>query len=226
MSRQYQEDIANEKVKRLLEILVDTSVSADTYGEIMYQLGLAFGPLIRKRVKEKSAVTLACTVEDADHLARGIIDYLEHHKSKVFLNVFWNKRFKPAGISVAPIVKQYHDKESIKTSTIIIIKSIISSSCVVRTNLTRLIEEYVPEQILVVAPVLMKGSLQKLESEFDAAISRKFEYLYFAEDDVRKDGIIIPGIGGDIYQRLGFTDQEDKNRYIPRIVKLRRKKIG
>jgi hypothetical protein len=226
MSRRY-EHITSEGVKQLLGQLIEPTLDAAHYADTMYKLGFAFGPILMKRFKETAAVTLACTVEDADFLAKGIIDYLEQHNSQVFLNVFWNKRFKPGGISVAPIVKQYQDRESKSTDSLIIIKSIISSSCVVRTNLTRLIEAFVPRQILVVAPVLMRGSLEKLASEFDRQISQKFEYIYFAEDDQKtKDGIIIPGIGGDIYKRLGFLNQDAKNRYIPAIVKERRQRAS
>jgi hypothetical protein len=120
----------------------------------MYNLGYAFGPLIEQQLKYPTTVTLACTVEDADHLAAGMIDYLEQKDNKIYLNVFWNKRFKPGGISAAPIVKQYRDKGSAPTHSLVMLKSIISSSCVVRTNLTRLIEQFLPDQIFVVAPVL------------------------------------------------------------------------
>lgn len=227
MNREYQEHIVTDEIKRLLEQLIDLSLPPKQYAMVMYELGYAFGPLIEQRLKKPTSLTIACTVEDADHLAAGMVNYLEKNDNKVYLNVFWNKRFNPGGISVAPIVKQYQDKGSTYTNTLVILKSIISSSCVVRTNLTRLFEEFVPDQILVVAPVLWKGSLQNLESEFSPSISRKFEYLYFAEDETRtKDGIILPGIGGDIYQRLGFAGQDDKNRFIPNIVKDRRYRIG
>jgi hypothetical protein len=36
---------------------------------------------------------------------------------------------------------------------------------------------------------------------------------------------VIPGIGGMVYDRLGFQGQEEKKRYIPEIVKSRRSKL-
>ena len=39
-------------------------------------------------------------------------------------------------------------------------------------------------------------------------------------------GIIIPGIGGEVYARLGFGTQDDKNRYTPELVKQRRNEIS
>lgn len=225
MARRYTK-LTNLKAKELLERLLDVDLSPTEYGAVMYNLGHTLGPILAEKVEAFSELTLACTVEDADHLAKGMIDFLESHNNRVYLNVFWNVRFKAGGISVAPIAKQYKDRDTKHTKTLVVIKSIISSSCVVRTNLTRLIEEFMPDEILVVAPVLLKGSIGSLESEFAKSISERFSYLFFAEDDVRTDdGIIIPGIGGDIYQKLGFDGQSQKNRFIPQIVKERRTKI-
>ena len=76
---------------------------------------------------------------------------------------------------------------------------------------------------MVVAPVLYHTAQSSLNSSFPENISNKFEYLYFASDDVRtEEGVVIPGIGGSVYERLGFGGQDDKNRYIPQIVKDRR----
>ncbi|MGQ7846600.1 hypothetical protein ACUNV4_19110 [Granulosicoccus sp. 3-233] len=43
--------------------------------------------------------------------------------------------------------------------------------------------------------------------------------------DKSDTGEVIPGIGGNVYQRLGFGDQESKNRYTPDFVKERRAAI-
>jgi protein-tyrosine-phosphatase len=50
--------------------------------------------------------------------------------------------------------------------------------------------------------------------------------VYLAEDDVKTpEGIIVPGIGGEVYARLGFGSQDDKNRFTPDLVKQRRREI-
>jgi len=226
MARKLEQTIVNHFIEELLEKLIDSSTDSHHYADTMYQLGVEFGHIILNEIKQASTITLACTVEDADYLAKGILDVLERQNNKVFLAVFWNKRFKAGdeySISVAPIIKEYHESGFNKTNILIILKSIIANSCVVRTNLTRLIEESSPEEILVVAPVLLKGAKENLEREFDQSISKRFRYLYFAEDDEKtKEGIVLPGIGGDVYKRLGFTGQEAKNRFTPSIVKERR----
>jgi hypothetical protein len=220
---------ADDHVAGLLNKLIDTQTNSGDYGKAMYELGLEFGRLIIENSSPlEDCISVATTVEDADYLTKGIIDFLENHGKKVALTVFWNKRFIPNKenqIPVAPIFKEFHEEGYQNASTMVIVKSIISSSCVVRTNLTRLIEDWEPERILIVAPVLLDGSKAKLESEFDEKTAKKFRYLYFREDNLKNDdGTVIPGIGGDVYKRLGFESQYKKNSFTPEIVRTRRYK--
>lgn len=227
MARRFNDLTQPDRFMPFLDKLADRGTDSAGYGEAMYELGRIFGEVILSRINNSSEkVSLATTVEDADYLGKGIIETLESNGRKTWLTVFWNKRFKPNkdnNISIAPIIKEFHEKGYEQTSVLIIVKSVISNSCVVRTNLTRFIEEVKPSQIFVVAPVLFKNATNNLKSEFDPEISDLFQYLYFAEDDERTDdGIVVPGIGGDIYQRLGWGNQEAKNRSTPQIVKARR----
>jgi hypothetical protein len=231
MPRTFKDKYVTQDIVTLLDKLIDKTVGGQEYANTMYELGKKFGSLIHGRLDTGiTKVAVASTVEDADFLSKGIVDVLEENGRKVLLTVFWNKRFKPNeenGISVAPIIKEFHEEGYRDAHTLIITKSIISSSCVVKTNLTRLIEQSNPDQILVVAPVLLKGARKSLESEFDQNISEKFEYYYFAEDDKKTpDGLVDPGIGGDVYKRLGFEGQDEKNKFIPSIVKERRYKYA
>ncbi|WP_206669297.1 hypothetical protein [Microcystis aeruginosa] len=83
-----------------------------------------------------------------------------------------------------------------------------------------------PNKILIVAPVMYINAEEKLKIEFKPKISNKFEFIYFAKDDQRtSDGEVIPGIGGSVYERLGFQGQDDKNTYIPELVRSRRARL-
>ena len=123
----------------LLNKLIDKKVKSDEYARTMFELGRQFGHIILDRVNSSDTkITLACTVEDADNIGKGIMTVLEENKKEIFLTVFWNKRLtsnKDNGISVAPIIREFHEEGYTNSPILIIIKSIISSSCVVRTNL-------------------------------------------------------------------------------------------
>jgi hypothetical protein len=52
---------------------------------------------------------------------------------------------------------------------------------------------------------------EKLRNAFEKSIYDKFQFFYFAKDDQRTaKGEVIPGIGGSVYDRLGFQGQDDK----------------
>lgn len=229
MARNIQNKWANSEIEELLNLLVREDTQPEEYRYAMYQLGNQLGDILLKQFGVGSQkVCIACTVEDADYLAKGIVDRIEKSNKDLFLTVFWNKRFKPNkenNISVAPILREFHDPGYTSADVLIVLKSIIANACVVKTNLTRLIEQSSPANIYIVAPVLLKGAQQKLSIEFTPEISNKFEYLYFAEDNEKtSEGMVVPGVGGDVYKRLGFKGEEAKNHFTPTLVKERRQR--
>jgi hypothetical protein len=232
MTRQTSNFVYNDRtILTYLENLANKSIEPERYREVMEQLGNKLGQIILNRVIDSSphSLYLASTVEDADFLAKGIILQLENHFSNIGYACFWNKRFSPFGISdlkVAPILKKYQEPSPSNIDYLIIVKSIISGACVVKTNLVNLIQKINPNKILIVAPVMYINAEEKLKIEFEPKISNKFEFIYFAKDDQRtSDGEVIPGIGGSVYERLGFQGQDDKNTYIPELVRSRRARL-
>ena len=75
-----------------------------------------------------------------------------------------------------------------------------------------------PQAIHVVAPVMHVDSNKKLEKQFPFSISKLFKYVFLAKDSKLEDNNVILGIGGSVYEKLGFTDQYHKNKIIPSIV--------
>ena len=216
--------------QQLLATLANKQVSPAEYRQAMTSLGESFGDIfLRKIPRNQPSIYLASTVEDADYLAKGVLSRLETRYQAISFACFWNQRFSPFDIpdlQVAPILKKYQEPTQSKVNYLIIVKSIISGACVVKTNLANLIQKIEPEQIYVVAPVIYKDAEEKLKAEFEENIYQKFQFFYFARDDERDhSGEVIPGIGGMVYKRLGFDGQADKNKYVPKIVKARRKKM-
>jgi hypothetical protein len=229
MTREYSFSV-NIHIRRSLDVLADRNTAVEDYRAAMLALGQELGNNIVGKIYSPDAkIYLACTAEDADFLAVGIVGSLEAQGLSPKLACFWNQRTTPFGVSdiqVAPIIKKYREPFDSQTDILIVVKSIISGACVVKTNLRNLIQDITPQSIIIAAPVIYAGAEEKLKNEFDRSVYEKFDFLYFAKDDERKDdGEVVPGVGGMVYDRLGFDGQNDKNRYMPKIVEERMEKL-
>ena len=210
-------------VKKSLELLADKNTGVEDYRQAFNNLGRELGILLASKSADVNAeeVMLVCASEDADWLARGVEKGLG--KGKIPVSVFWSARsvvYNDNGqkLEISPIVKSYEEPIQ-KCRLLVVVKSIISSSCVVKTQLTRLIGKIHPERIAIMAPVMYKEGLPNLMKEFPQVTCDKFEFLTFAVDEDRTtDGEVIPGIGGMVYPRLGLGDIKTKNTYIPQMV--------
>jgi hypothetical protein len=216
--------------RRLVEDLPRLKGNTLGYREKMRLLGthLADGIIHELGYQKINDICVICTVEDADFLARGVIEELEKSElgSKIHMICLWNERIKKDGVSISPVLKTYEEDFERDGSVFIIVKSIISGACVVRTNLTRAISTANPQRVFVASPVMLKGAETRLSCEFPDEVAKKFEFVHFATDtDKSPDGEeVIPGIGGSVYELLGLGDSSSKNRYMPEIVRERRRK--
>lgn len=224
---------ATAQAKSLLDqLLACHEDDFKTYQDVMRQLGHELGKTLLEQLKGKESqeILLACTVEDADFLAKGLLSELENSEFLVRLACFWNeKTFSPHGyedFEMAPIIKAYEEPLSGEKSTLVIVKSIISGACVVATNITHLISERDPDDIFVCAPVMLAGAETRLHKHFDRKVVSKFRYLTFRVDAEKDGEIIKPGIGGNVYARYGFTDEKRKNHILPKLVAERRELIA
>ncbi|SFD14980.1 hypothetical protein SAMN05518672_101747 [Chitinophaga sp. CF118] len=211
-------------VQDLLNKLADFNTTPVDYAQSFYHLGEILSDIIKKKFDiSNSKITIACSSEDADWLSKGILDHTQNAHTS--LAVFWNLRVNPfdkKDITIAPIIKSYIEPTD-RIDYLIICKSIISTSCVIRTNLTYLIEKTQPKKIIIASPVLFADAISNLSKEFSSDISSRFEFLYFATDNqLNEADEVVPGIGGSVYKRLGLEDQFKKNKYIPDIVRKRR----
>lgn len=214
--------------RQSLSILAAEQTPPDMYRSALYSLGRSLGGSLLAELGNvlPNRICVVCSVEDADSLAAGIISRLEDEglEERVRVVCFWNDRLELDGISLAPILKEYREPCNVDDAALVVVKSIISSACVVRTNLSNLIANANPRRIFVVAPVMFKGVDQSLRHDFDPSISERFEYIALAIDDEKRDGKwIAPGVGGDIHTPLGYGGAEKKNAHVPALVKARRR---
>ena len=198
-------------------------VTPSEYQHEMLTLGQYLAEKLSNRLKDEETYCVASTAEDADFLAKGVIDGLLASVADVKLACFWNHHTTPVkgGESTAPIVRKFFEKGATDCQNLIIVKSVISGACVVKTNLTDLIQKMNPNRIFVVSPVMHVDAKMKLSREFPPEISNKFDFEYFATD-AERDALtneVKPGIGGDVYILLGLSSQEHKNSFLPELVK-------
>lgn len=189
------------------------------YQETMTAIGHYLGDEVERQIPPTAKCLVASTAEDADFLSRGVIDALAgKHSTKAA--VFWNNHYSIPNGSVAPVVHKYLQPGFEEANVLIVVKSVISGSCVVRTNILELIERLDTEAIYIASPVMHKNSEESLRKEFPDDISKKFKFIYFATDSEKDlNGEVKPGIGGQIYQLLGMKDQPAKTSFMPELVK-------
>jgi hypothetical protein len=219
--------VKSEAVRKQLDLLVRPSTPPDIYQSVMRELGMALGKRIDALAGHKRRCLVVCTPEDADFLAVGLLKALSSSVKELGFACFWHHRSRPdvpkdtdLDLDVAPIVKRYEEPTAKSLDFIVIVKSIISSGCVVKHNLLDLIDRKEPAEIFVAAPVIYRGADKALKCDFPVGVSKRFRFVYFAEDDTRdRDGIVSPGIGGNVYRRLGLSEREQT---VPSIVKERR----
>lgn len=210
-------------IKASLEALADKSTSIEEYRKAFRMLGEELGKVLAFKYKTTPAAKtmLVCTSEDADWLATGVESGFNRGELKK--SVYWSSReviqtnSDGSTVEIAPIEKAYEEAID-DCQLLVIVKSIISTSCVVKTQLTRLIGKINPKQIAILAPVMYKDAIPNLMREFPEEIKHKFHFITFAIDTERIGSEVVPGIGGMVYPRLGLVDINIKNQYIPEMV--------
>jgi len=214
----------NEAVIRAsLEALADKTTDVEEYRKAFHMLGEELGKVLAHEYKAIPAehTMLVCASEDADWLATGVESGFGRGELKK--SVYWSSREvvhineDGSKVEISPIEKAYEEPID-DCQLLVIVKSIISTSCVVKTQLTRLIGKISPKQIVILAPVMYKDGIPNLKREFPEEISSRFKFVTFAIDDERVGSEVVPGIGGMVYPRLGLVDMETKNHYIPEMV--------
>ncbi|HEX8900639.1 hypothetical protein [Vitreimonas sp.] len=211
-------------VSKALDTLGDISASPDQYRNAMRTLGgIMADAFASMEPVSAHTVCLVMTVEDADFLGSGVIERLEKAGADLRITCLWNERInqKP-WLDIAPIVQEYREPVPRDVDYLIVLKSIISGACVVKTNLQHMLEEITPKEIHVMAPVMLKGAEERLGKEFPPHIAQHFHYWALAVDAQKDEhGNVFPGIGGEVYTRLGLGGAQQKNAILPDVVARR-----
>ncbi len=177
---------ADRSAIEALDNLLRFTSAPSKYRETMTNIGHYLGEILDDQIPASSKCLVASTEEDADFLSKGMIEAIDRHHN-TFVAVFWNNHYSIPGGSVAPIVHKFLQPGFETADSLVVVKSVISGSCVVRTNILALIERLSIKKIYVVAPVMYEKAEQNLRSEFPDEISALFEFVYLAQDSVRDE---------------------------------------
>lgn len=222
--------VAGTEDRRLLAVLADKGALVEEYRAAMYELGVHLGEAVCREITYPDPKVLVVgTVEDADFLARGVLEVFLEKFNNVGFACFWNDRVEPFGLDSfqsTPIIRRYEEPVPDHIDVLVLVKSIISGACVVKTNLMDVVDRKMPQEIAVLAPVMHIDAEKKLRKDFPGGIADKFKFFALAIDDQKlSTGEVVPGIGGEVYTRLGFDGRNGKNAITPEIVKRRRAEI-
>ena len=207
---------ASPLVKKQLDALLGPRLPPE-YATAMIALGESLGELVATHLQSPTRpFALVCTPEDADSLVEGMLKTLPREKAR--LVCYWTDRRVHSEGDVATVIQSYVDPRlGSRVDTVVVAKTIISSGCIVRTNLETFLADVAPRKVLIAAPVMVEDAESALGSQFQASIFSKFEFLTFAHDPVPEDrGAVKPGIGGKVEERLGFAKRSA--RFSPRLV--------
>ena len=221
----------DDSARALLDSLLVAAreFNSNAYRAAMFEIGLRLAAAIAPKFLTRAPVTICviCTVEDADYLAKGVLQGMETlAKHNVSMMCLWNERVKAESVDTAPVTRSYVEPFDKSNCAFIVVKSIISGACVVRTNLMRALTDTEPQDIFVAAPVMHQDAAEKLSREFPESVTKRFHYVNFATDSEKSSSgeEVIPGIGGSVYELLNLGDSKSKNKYVPNIVRSRRLK--
>ena len=142
--------------------------------ESLFKIGKRIGEDLSKKLDSSKSYCVASTAEDADFLTKGVIDGL---KRSVYFVCFWNDRLSVNGNSAAPIYNKYLEEGYENSESLIVVSSEISDPCVVKTNITALLESIKPAEIIILAPFADKDFKANLEKEFPLKVSYLFSYV-------------------------------------------------
>lgn len=188
------------------------------YAATMKKLGAELGTIVRDvHGPFVEPVALVITPEDADALATGLISKVPARHLK--LVCYWTKRHSFPHGDFATVTQRFIDPTLKSAPTAIILKSIISTGCVVRAHIETLLTKVQPERIIIAAPVMFKGADRELKKSFPKQISDRFEFVTLATDSKKDGDVVRPGIGGMVYERLGLKDRPP--RALPKLIEAR-----
>jgi hypothetical protein len=221
------EDWVPSKGRALLAELLQAVGQPPKYRTTMVELGRTLADRVLESLEPKARIAVVCTAEDADFLTRGFLEVATQRlggPGRVALVCFWNDRQRlQGGFDIAPILRRYVEPLDAPLDALVVLKSIVSDGCTVKTNMQEVLATVRPARVIVASPVILKGAADRVREDLGETTAKEIEFVVLAEDDAKTaEGWVDPGVGGEVYRLLGLGSKADANRYRPELLDKRR----
>jgi hypothetical protein len=177
------------------------------FSEVMYDCGQALAAILLESLQEAPRKVCVMTpAEDADGIAKGVVDHLKGHGVDAYLLCLWNQLSTPfvGGEMVAPILRKYAQDGYDECDQLIAVQSFLGDSTVLKTNITAHFDKLKPQVVHVLAPAMHTKLQETLNRQFPESIHERFRFYTFVYDSDldAATGELRPGIGGLPAERM------------------------
>lgn len=222
MARQFTElarEIGDEAL-RPLDMLLDKAAASRGYRTAMYALGKALGLVFCKyqTVADRS-VYIGTPAEDADYLARGMIDTLVDAGAEVRFACYWTAPRKdgPLAFTKAPLItREYKDPFPEYIDHLIAIRSSIARAYTAKFSLDYFADDANYCRSHIIAPVMWSSAWHDITENSNLDKQAPMVWTFALDEDEGDD--LNAGVGGDVYRRLELGPDDMRHALLPTIV--------
>ena len=149
LSQRVYSKYTTKKTKEML-IYLTKKITVQEYKISMFWVGMELGKKIISNNPKEKYFYIVSTVEDADFLAKGVMECFKLNNKGFNIACFWNSRETTSDNErISPVIRRYIEPYSPPGKAkgqVVILKSLISGACVVKTNIKEIIEKINPKK--------------------------------------------------------------------------------
>lgn len=196
----------------------------------MHNAGFSFGNLLDLDRSDTTQVCVVCSAQDADYLARGVIDSLaeQGHGERVRLLCTWSEPVQAAGLQLNCIVKQYCEPLDPAPTIFVVLAGVWREGSAGLTNLFRALSYTAPQRVVVAGLAVDGQAFASMLDELPPSVRGKVErlccQLYPNMTPAEREHLLH--VEKSLYASMGFVQPNTANKYIPTLVKERRRVVG
>lgn len=198
--------------------------------EAMRNAGFSFGNMLGLDVHGPAQVCVVCSAQDADCLARGVIDALveQGQGARVRLLCTWSEPLQAAGLQLNCIVKQYCEPLDPVPTVFVVLSGFWREGSAGLTNLFRALSYTTPERVVVAGLAADGQAFDNMLNEVPPSVRDKVEPRFGAlyPNMQAQERECLLHAEQSLYASMGFAQPNAANKHIPDLVKERRRLVS